>query len=59
MDQRSVKDRPKWYMVDVKFVRRLPHFVPLWVLKAIAAAPPPSGGWDAAVPTETMKILGL
>lgn len=30
-------------MVDIKFVRRLPHFVPLWVLKDVAAAPPSAG----------------
>lgn len=31
--KKTDKDNPRWYMVDVKFVSRLEHFVPLAVLK--------------------------
>ena len=38
MCQKTHKDNPKWYMVEVKFVARLAHFVPLSLLRRIAAA---------------------
>ena len=37
-DQKTDKDKPKWYMVDVTFVSRAPHFIPLALLRIIAAA---------------------
>jgi len=36
-DPKSTKKSPKWYMVDVRFTRRLPHFVPLALLQHIGA----------------------
>ncbi|KZT06518.1 DUF55-domain-containing protein [Laetiporus sulphureus 93-53] len=45
-DAKTDKADPKWYMVDVTFVSRAAHFVPLSLLRNIAAAPPdapPSG----------------
>lgn len=32
-DPKSDESKPTWFMVDVKFVMRLPHFVPLRVLQ--------------------------
>ncbi|KAF8309576.1 DUF55-domain-containing protein, partial [Clavulina sp. PMI_390] len=37
-DPKSSQESPKWYMVDIKFVRRLPHFVPLAFLQHIGAS---------------------
>lgn len=34
--QKTKKDAPTWYMVDVEFKSRAKHFVPLSVLKSIA-----------------------
>ncbi|EJD36946.1 DUF55-domain-containing protein [Auricularia subglabra TFB-10046 SS5] len=34
-DAKSDKDNARWFMVDVRFVRRLEHFVPLAVLKGV------------------------
>ncbi len=36
-DPRSTRDDPKWWCVDVGFVRRLPRFVTLEELRAIPA----------------------
>ncbi|KDN38270.1 DUF55-domain-containing protein, partial [Tilletiaria anomala UBC 951] len=36
-DPKSSRETPRWYMVDVKFVERLEHFVPLSVLQQIGA----------------------
>lgn len=36
-DPRSSREDPKWWCVDVGFVRRLPRFVPLAELRAIPA----------------------
>lgn len=33
-DPKSRKERPKWYMVEVSYVEKLPEFVPLADLKA-------------------------
>ncbi|KAK4701960.1 hypothetical protein P7C70_g4266, partial [Phenoliferia sp. Uapishka_3] len=42
-DSKTKKDEPTWFMVDVAFVSRLPHFVPLKLFQALAAcAKPPS-----------------
>jgi len=44
-DAKTDKANPKWYMVDVTFVSRTAHFVPLALLRRIAAVPtnaPPS-----------------
>lgn len=35
--QKSKKESPTWYMVDVEFKSRAQHFVPLSVLKSVAA----------------------
>ncbi|KAH9854931.1 PUA-like domain-containing protein, partial [Lenzites betulinus] len=40
-DAKTDKENPKWYMVDVTFVHRAPHFVPLSLLRNIAAASDP------------------
>ncbi|KAJ3013931.1 hypothetical protein NUW54_g1444 [Trametes sanguinea] len=40
-DPKTDKENPKWYMVDVTFTRRAPHFVPLSLLRSIAAASEP------------------
>ncbi|KAI0355407.1 DUF55-domain-containing protein, partial [Trametes cingulata] len=37
-DPKTDKENPKWYMVDLTFVRRAPHFVPLSLLRNIAAS---------------------
>jgi len=37
-DTKSDKENPKWYMVDVTFVSRASHFIPLALLKHIANA---------------------
>lgn len=36
--KKTDKDNPKWYMVDVTFVARTAHFVPLALLRRIAGA---------------------
>ncbi|OBZ70242.1 Thymocyte nuclear protein 1, partial [Grifola frondosa] len=42
-DPKTDQEKPKWYMVDVAFVARAKHFVPLSLLRNIAAAwEPPS-----------------
>jgi len=33
-DPKSTKENPIWYMVDIAFVEKFPHIVPLDVLKA-------------------------
>lgn len=33
-DEKSTKDKPRWFMVDVDFVKKLTNFVPLEALKA-------------------------
>ncbi|CDO73841.1 hypothetical protein BN946_scf185015.g170 [Trametes cinnabarina] len=40
-DPKTDKENPKWYMVDVTFVRRAPHFVPLSLLRGIATSSEP------------------
>ncbi|KAG8928516.1 hypothetical protein FRC02_006818 [Tulasnella sp. 418] len=35
-DKKTKEETPTWYMVDLKFTRRLPHLVPLVLLKHIA-----------------------
>lgn len=37
-DPKTDKDNMKWFMVDVTFVSRTPHFVPLALLRTISAA---------------------
>ncbi|GAA5825316.1 hypothetical protein JCM5353_005617 [Sporobolomyces roseus] len=43
-DPKSKADNPTWYMVDVEFVSRLPHLVPLALLQHLAqlSSPPSS-----------------
>ncbi|KAH9948744.1 DUF55-domain-containing protein [Amylocystis lapponica] len=49
-DPKTDEKNPKWYMVDVTFVARTTHFVPLALLRFIAAAP------TSAPPTEVAYI---
>ncbi|EIN10939.1 DUF55-domain-containing protein [Punctularia strigosozonata HHB-11173 SS5] len=46
-DPKTKQENPTWYMVDLTFVKRAPHFVPLALLRTIAAlstgADPPEG----------------
>lgn len=51
-DQKTDKDNPKWYMVDVTFVSRAPRFIPLALLRTIAAAS------DNDIP-EDVKYIGV
>ena len=37
--QKTDKKNPKWFMVDVTFRARTAHFIPLALLRRIAAAP--------------------
>ncbi|KAH9833791.1 DUF55-domain-containing protein [Rhodofomes roseus] len=37
-DQKTDKENPKWYMVDVTFISRATHFVPLALLRNISLA---------------------
>lgn len=43
-DSSSKKDNPKWFMVDVKFVRMLKRFIPLSELKSIHLQHKADGG---------------
>jgi len=36
-DPKSTPEEPRWYMVDVRFVEKLPRFVPLPELREVAA----------------------
>ena len=36
--QKTDKEKPKWYMVDVTFVSRAAHFIPLSLLRNIATS---------------------
>ncbi|OSD04440.1 DUF55-domain-containing protein [Trametes coccinea BRFM310] len=49
-DPKTDKENPKWYMVDVTFTRRAPHFVPLSLLRTVAAA---------SEPPEEVSYIGL
>lgn len=37
--QKTDKDAPRWYMVDVKFVSRAAHFISLSLLRYVADLP--------------------
>lgn len=39
MTQKTDKENPKWYMVDLTFVERAKHFMPLALLRYIADIP--------------------
>ncbi|GAA5846330.1 hypothetical protein JCM11251_004056 [Rhodosporidiobolus azoricus] len=41
-DPKSKKDDPTWYMVDVEFVQKLPHLVPLSLLQVLSSSSPSS-----------------
>ncbi|GAA5863260.1 hypothetical protein JCM8547_002879 [Rhodosporidiobolus lusitaniae] len=41
-DPKSKKDDPTWYMVDVEFISRLPHLVPLSLLQLLSTTTSPS-----------------
>ena len=55
--QKSSQESPKWYMVDIRFVRRLPHMVPLGFLQHIAALPPPSTSTDTTSEMESVSVV--
>lgn len=38
LGQKTVQEKPKWYMVDVSFRTRLTHFIPLSLLKSMASS---------------------
>ncbi len=38
--QKTDKDNPRWFMVDLTFKSRAKHLVPLTLLKRIAESPP-------------------
>ncbi|GAA6043361.1 hypothetical protein JCM8097_008050 [Rhodosporidiobolus ruineniae] len=41
-DPKSKKEDPTWYMVDVEFVSKLPHLVPLSLLQSLSSISSPS-----------------
>ncbi|GAA5836335.1 hypothetical protein JCM9279_000357 [Rhodotorula babjevae] len=41
-DPKSKKDDPTWFMVDVEFVTKFPHLVPLALLQSLASLAPAS-----------------
>jgi predicted RNA-binding protein with PUA-like domain len=43
-DPSAAQDKPKWYMVDVKYVRQLKRYIPLHELKALHEEHKASGG---------------
>ncbi|KAH8096613.1 PUA-like domain-containing protein [Cristinia sonorae] len=50
-DEKTDKENPKWYMVDVTFQTRLPHFIPLSLLKRTA-------GSSTDAPEEELEYIG-
>jgi hypothetical protein len=62
--QKTDKENPKWYMVDLLFSSRAKHLVPLSLLKLIAATPSdlPAGveyiGTEGADAISTMPLVG-
>ncbi|KAN0097583.1 PUA-like domain containing protein [Tylopilus felleus] len=50
-DEKSDKDRPRWFMVDAKFVSRARYFIPLSLLRHLAELP-------TATPPETLGYVG-
>ncbi|EPQ58927.1 DUF55-domain-containing protein [Gloeophyllum trabeum ATCC 11539] len=63
-DPKTDKDNPRWYMVDLAFKSRAKHFVPLSLLRHIAALPsntPPSSieylGEDGVQSIKTMALV--
>ena len=55
--QKSSSDTPKWYMVDIRFIRRLPHMVPLGFLQHIAALPPAGLSAETTLGTEPDPVV--
>ncbi len=49
--QKSDKESPKWFMVDVTFKSRAKHFVPLSLMKRIAA-------FSTSQPSEDVAYIG-
>ena len=43
-DPKSEKDKPKWYMVDVKYIRDLKRYIPLHELKELHQQHKNNGG---------------
>jgi len=55
-DPKTDKDNPKWYMVDLTFQSRLPHFVSLSLLKRIALGAKGKKDEDIEIPEEVAYI---
>jgi hypothetical protein len=51
--QKSDRENPKWYMVDVTFVKRAAKFIPLSLLRHIASLPAGSN------PPEDLGYIGI
>ena len=51
IEQKTDKEKPKWYMVDVTFQTRLDHFISLSLLKSIAGA-------SSDEPEEGLEYIG-
>ncbi|THH13287.1 hypothetical protein EW146_g6920, partial [Bondarzewia mesenterica] len=62
-DPKTDKDKPKWFMVDVTFVARATHFVPLSLLRQIASLaesePPDEVGYIGSEGVEAVKGMAL
>ncbi|GBE80113.1 PUA-like domain-containing protein [Sparassis latifolia] len=61
-DPKTDKENPKWYMVDVTFINRTAHFVPLALLRRIAAAgsePPTDVSYIGESGTSAIKQMAL
>ncbi|KAG0146677.1 hypothetical protein CROQUDRAFT_44039 [Cronartium quercuum f. sp. fusiforme G11] len=55
-DPKSSESSPTWYMVDVKFISHLTHFVSLKTLQALASHPPPKVVPDYLTPEKIQAI---
>ena len=59
-DSKSKADAPTWFMVDVEFVSRLPHFVPLKLLQILAThATPPACTTISQAQLDGIKQMAL
>ncbi|KAN0131374.1 DUF55 domain containing protein [Lactarius tabidus] len=58
-DPKSEESNPKWFMVDVKFVSRVTHFVPYPLLRKIAANGAPPAGLEYIGEKEVSAIKDM
>lgn len=58
-DSKSRQDSPKWFMVDVKYVRHLKRFIPLSELKALHQKHAATGGPLAKIALFTRARLSV